>query len=132
MNKTKIEFLKELREAKDEHAESKGALHINALIKDQKFKIFCGEGKQKIRWLTDVAIFKYKKATETKCGIALSVKMENGNLCDLEDPINTVLSNNENVWVLLKEEYEVYLEEQEKKNFNSKREKRGSFINKNK
>jgi hypothetical protein len=131
LNKTKIEFLKELREAKDEQADLHGALHINVLIKDQKFKIFCGEGKQKIRWLTDVAIFRYKKATEAKCGIAFSVKMENGSLCDLEDSINTVLSNNENVWVLLKEEYEVYLQEQEKKILNSKPlEKRGSLKNK--
>ncbi len=43
------------------------------------------------------------------------MKLENGNLCDLNDTINTVLHNNENVWVLLKEEYDVYQEELRKK-----------------
>ena len=47
--------------------------------------------------------------------MAYGMKLENGNLCDLNDVINTVLHNNENVWVLLKEEYDVYQEEIKKK-----------------
>jgi hypothetical protein len=47
--------------------------------------------------------------------MAYGMKLENGNLCDLNDTINTVLHNNENVWVLLKEEYDVYQEELRKK-----------------
>jgi hypothetical protein len=118
VNKTKVEFLKELREAKDnEHSDNieKGSIYVNVLLKDQKFKIYCGEGRQKIRWLTDVAIFRFKKVTDKQLGIAYSLKTENGSLCDLEDKIRDVLGNNENVWVLMKEEYEVYLEDQEKR-----------------
>lgn len=48
------------------------------------------------------------------------MKLENGNLCDLNETINTVLHNNENVWVLLKEEYDVYQEELRKKLMNKK------------
>lgn len=88
---------------------------INVLVKDKKFKIFCGDGNQKLRWLSDVAIFKYESYNESLCGLAYSIKLENGSLCDLNDSINMVLHNNENVWVLLKEEYEVYQEDLMKK-----------------
>jgi len=32
---------------------------INVHVKDKQFKIECGEGKQKLKWLGDVAIFRY-------------------------------------------------------------------------
>jgi hypothetical protein len=125
MNKnTKVDFLRELRDNKDKEnmtIEERTdpnlnlKLYVNVLIKDQKYKIFCGEGNQKLRWLTDVAIYRYQEYTESKCGMAYSIKLENGSLCDLDDRLNTVLQNNENVWVLLKEEYEMYLESQQKK-----------------
>ena len=116
MIKTKLDFLKELRKSKsiveEEHI---SAFYCNVLIKDKKFKIFCGEGKQKLRWLTDVAIFKYKAYSGTSCGLAYYIKLEDGNICDLEEQIKDTLQNNENVWVLFKEEYDVYLEEMNKK-----------------
>ena len=118
MRQSKVDFLKELREFKEnEHHENleKGAIYVNVHLKDQKFKIYCGEGQQKIRWLTDVAIFQYKKVTDKQLGIAYSVKTENGSLCNLDDRICDVIGSNENVWVLLKEEYDVYLEEQTKR-----------------
>ncbi len=83
---------------------------INVFIKDKKYKIFCGEGKQKIRWLSDAAIFKYELLGIGLCGSAYSMKLENGNTCSLDARICDVLINNENVWVLNKEEYTVQLE----------------------
>jgi hypothetical protein len=82
------------------------------LIKDKKYRIFCGDGRQKLRWLTDTAIFKYESYCEgNRCGLAYSIKLENGSICDLNDQINSVLENNENVWILFKEEFDVYQEE---------------------
>lgn len=116
MNKTKLDFLKELRDSKaGGDDEGSSAFYCNVLIKDKKFKIFCGEGIQKLRWLTDVAIFKYKAYTGNSCGVAYYVKLEDGNICDLEEQIKTTLQNNENLWVLFKEEYDIYLEEMNKK-----------------
>jgi len=85
------------------------------LLKDKKFKVFCGEGRQKLRWLTDVVIHKFERYFGGTCGMAYGMKLENGNLCDLNDIINTILHRNENVWVLLKEEYDVYQEELRRK-----------------
>jgi hypothetical protein len=126
---SKLEFLRELRDNKDKvklnEIERKGSnnnkIFINALIKDQKYKIYCGDGNQKLRWLTEVAIFKYKNFHKVNCGLAYLVKKENGNYCELDEIINATFQNNENVWILLKEEYDSYLEDHHKKLFgNSK------------
>lgn len=88
---------------------------INTLIKDKKFKIYCGDGRQKLRWLADCAIHKYQSLYGQDCGNAYAVKLENGNLCDLNQNINTTLKMNENVWVMLREEFEVFQEDLQKK-----------------
>ncbi len=116
MIKTKVDFIKELRRTKSIIEQDQvSAFYCNVLIKDKKFKIYCGEGNQSLRWLTDVAIFKYKAYSGNPCGLACYIKLEDGNVCELDEQINRTLQNNENVWILFKEEYEVYLEEMNKK-----------------
>ena len=116
MIKTKLDFIKDLRNSKNvAEEESEQAFYCNVLIKDKKMRIYCGAGKQKLRWLTDAAIFKYRAYSEQKCGVACFVKLEDGSICELEEQINQTLQNNENIWVLFKEEYEVYVEELNKK-----------------
>ena len=98
-------------------------IYINILIRDKNFNQYCGKGYQKIRWLTDCAIFKYETLSEKKMslGTAYGLKSESGNLCDLDSRICDCLTNGSNVMVLLKEEFEVEREEKEKlkKNKNS-------------
>jgi len=43
-------------------------IYINALVKDKKFRIFCGEGRQKVRWLTDSCILKNERSGGGKTG----------------------------------------------------------------
>lgn len=110
----RIELLKELKLSstlKRENVEDKeGAIYVNVLVKEKNFRIYCGDGRQKLRWLTDCAIYKYENSNEDgiKCGLAFSIKLENGNICDLEDIIYNVLENNANVWILFKQEFEFY------------------------
>ena len=44
-----------------EEKENSEDYYINVLIKEKKFRIYCGDGRQKLRWLTDVCILKYEK-----------------------------------------------------------------------
>jgi len=91
-------------------------IYVNVLIKDKKFKIFCGDGRQKLRWLTDVAILKYENQFSGKNGVAYGLKLESGEICNLNESIKDIVKNNENVWILLKEEFQVFqegLEEEE-------------------
>ena len=88
---------------------------VNILIREKKYRQYCGEGLQKIRWLTDCAIYKYENETKkTNLGIAYGLKNENGNLCDLNSRIIDNLENGANVLVLLKEEYESEMRERKK------------------
>ena len=88
---------------------------VNILIREKKYRQYCGEGLQKIRWLTDCAIYKYENETKkTNLGIAYGLKNENGNLCDLNSRIIDNLENGANVLVLLKEEYESEMRERQK------------------
>ena len=36
-------------------------IFCNVKIKNQIFKIYCGDGKQKLSWLSDLTLFKYDK-----------------------------------------------------------------------
>lgn len=88
---------------------------VNILIREKKYRQYCGEGLQKIRWLTDCAIYKYENETKkSNLGIAYGLKNENGNLCDLNSRIIDNLENGANVLVLLKEEYESEMKERAK------------------
>ena len=88
---------------------------VNILIREKKYRQYCGEGLQKIRWLTDCAIYKYENETKkTNLGIAYGLKNENGNLCDLNSRIIDNLENGANVLVLLKEEYESEMRERKR------------------
>ena len=111
----KTEFMDPDNLKEDENETQK--YFVNVLIRDKKYRQYCGEGKQKIRWLTDCAIFKYENEYKRKrtCGIAYGLKNENGELCDLESKICECLTNGAHVLVLLKEEYESEIREREKK-----------------
>lgn len=100
-------------------------IYINVLIRDKKFRQYCGVGQQKLRWLTDCAIFKYENANDHKiqCGVAYGLKTETGELCDLNNTIASTLQNGANVMVLLKEEYEVEIEERKKRKLNGENNK---------
>lgn len=112
-------IIKELKDKVDKI--NNAEIYINVLIRDKKFRQYCGEGNQKLRWLTDCAIFKYENANNHKvsCGVAYGLKTENGGLCDLNSTIASTLTNGANVMVLLKEEYEVEMDERNRKASNS-------------
>ena len=100
---------------KPQPPKQKPLFFVNILIREKKYRQYCGEGLQKIRWLTDCAIYKYENETKkTNLGVAYGLKNENGNLCDLNSRIIDNLENGANVLVLLKEEYESEMRERKK------------------
>ena len=140
---SKLEVVKELRKKtiKQDYVnpgmldEERETFFVNILIRGKKFRQYCGDGHQKIRWLTDCAIFKYENGGNKKrnCGIAYGLKNENGDLCNLNDTIASCLTNGANVLVLLKEEYDVELRERKRKASKPKTSKKldlnNEFIN---
>lgn len=115
---SKLEILNELKDkALKNNIDNQENIYVNVLIRDKKFKQFCGNGQQKIRWLTDCAIYKFEISSEQKvtCGPAYGLKMEDGSLCDLNKTIASTLATGANVLVLLKEEYDVETEDKLKR-----------------
>ena len=128
---SRLEVVKELRKktVKQDYInpallnDDRETFFVNVLIRGKKFRQYCGDGHQKIRWLTDCAIFKYENGGNKKknCGIAYGLKNENGDLCDLENTIASCLTNGANVLVLLKEEYDAELRERERQRLSNKK-----------
>ena len=67
---------------------------VNVHVRDQEFPIFCGQGSQRIRWLADVALYRYENfmGTGVVTGLAQGLRFENGDLIDMEERINQKLT----------------------------------------
>jgi hypothetical protein len=55
------------------------------------FSVYCGEGTQKIRWLGDVAVFRYEHFHGALNGTAKGVRFETGDFLPMDTPINQLL-----------------------------------------
>ena len=65
------------------------AIHVNVHVRDQMFPVFCGQGTQRVKWLSDVALHRYESFNSTSDpGLAKGMRFENGELLDLESMIN--------------------------------------------
>jgi len=68
--------------------------------------IQCGEGGQRIRWLGDVAIFRFDYFFGQNTGTCKGLRFENGTLLRMDDIINEQLQDDAHIWVILKEDIE--------------------------
>ena len=85
-------------------------------IKDKLFTIHCGDGAQSIRWLGDVAIFRYSDNYAMGIGISYGMRLENGSTMDMKMAINEVLQDQQHVWLLTNDDLEnIELEKAKKK-----------------
>ena len=77
---------------------------ITVHVRDQEFKVFCGAGNQKIRWLSDVALHRYEHFFNQDPGLAKGMRFENSTPIDMDLIICDKLKNDDHVWVILKED----------------------------
>lgn len=75
-------------------------------VRDQEFKVYCGSGTQRVRWLSDVALHRYEhfNGANSDPGLAKGMRFEHGELIDMDQIIVDKLKNDEHVWVILKED----------------------------
>ncbi|CAD8138001.1 unnamed protein product (macronuclear) [Paramecium tetraurelia] len=81
-------------------------MKIEVHIKDKQFAINCGDGLQKVKWLGDVAIFRHSHFYSQINSTTKGIKLENGEMVDLNAIISSTLAENTHVWVVLKEDLE--------------------------
>jgi hypothetical protein len=58
---TSKENKKNIKIVKPTLSPSECDIYCNVIIKSKSFKIYCGEGKQKLSWLSDTILFLYDK-----------------------------------------------------------------------
>ena len=82
------------------------SLKVNVHVRDQMFPVFCGQGTQRVRWLTDVALHRYEhfNGVGSDPGLAKGMRFENGDLIDLDYTVSDKVNHDEHVWVILKED----------------------------
>ena len=79
-------------------------MKINVHVRDQMFPIFCGQGAQKIRWLSDVALHRYEHFNNQDPGLAKGMRFENGQYIGWDFIIKDTLPDDVHIWVILKED----------------------------
>ena len=83
------------------------AIKIKVHVRDQEFQVFCGDGNQKVRWLSDVALHRYEHFHCSDPGLAKGMRFEDGNMLEMDEAINEnekLLESDVHVWVILKED----------------------------
>ncbi len=91
-------------------------MKVNVHVRDKHYPIFCGNGSQKVRWLSDVALHRYEHFEASDPGLAKGMRYENGQLVDMDAIITDKLENDVHVWVILKEDLALMEAEQAKMN----------------
>lgn len=75
-------------------------MRIEVYIRDKVVSISCGVGAQKIRWLAEAATLRYDSNGMLSTGEPKTVKLEDGNVLNMNDRICDRLVDNSRVWVL--------------------------------
>lgn len=64
-NKNSINLVKSNKNFTDKNKINKSQVNYDLFcelkLKEKFFKIYCGDGKQKLSWLTDIALFNYER-----------------------------------------------------------------------
>jgi hypothetical protein len=81
-------------------------MKICVFIKDKKFVVEVGDGAQTLRWLADVANFRFRRDAPQSLAQPAVLRLENGNYLELEGRIKDNLKQQQNVWVILEDEYD--------------------------
>lgn len=66
-------------------------MRIYVHLKDKVNLINCGEGAQTVKWLGDVAVFRYDECNGLETGMAQGMRLDNGNNLDMSSPINEIV-----------------------------------------
>jgi len=53
-------------------------MKVNVHVRDKHYPVFCGNGSQKVRWLSDVALHRYEHFESSDPGLAKGMRYENG------------------------------------------------------
>lgn len=83
-------------------------------IRDQTFEVECGQGRQRVQWLGDVAVHRYEHFFGVNTGVCRALRLEDGSPIDVHGIINNTLEEEMHVWVVLKDDIIAELKDESK------------------
>lgn len=81
-------------------------MKICVYIKDKKYTVEVGDGSQTLRWLADVANFRYRRDAPQSLAQPAIIRLEGGGYLELEGRVKDNLKQGQNVWIILEDEYD--------------------------
>ena len=78
-------------------------MKIEVYVKDAVFTVNCGNGSQRLRWLAEIGALNYDKNAMKTTGEPKLLKLEDGNVLNMNDRIGEKLYDNARVWVLFED-----------------------------
>ena len=79
-------------------------MKIHVHIRDQTFEVECGQGRQRVQWLGDVAVHRYEHFFGVNTGVCRALRFEDGSPIDVHGIISDKLPEETHVWVVLKDD----------------------------
>merc|ERR1712048_1551202 len=80
-------------------------MRVKVHVREKTFTVSCGDGGQRISWLANVGIVRYDEKTKgMELGAPRGVRLEDGTRLNMDDVVCTRLSDDADVWVILKED----------------------------
>ncbi len=81
-------------------------MKICVYIKDRRYVLEVGDGAQSLRWLADVANFRYRRDAPQSLAQPAVIRLESGGYLELAGRVKDNLKQLQNVWVLLEDEFD--------------------------
>jgi hypothetical protein len=112
--KTKLKAAGNLQ-VKSREVKPPAEIYLRVYVKDKGFKVYCSDGKQKLRWLIDVALLMFDRPFALSCGPVLALRLPDESIIqDFSLPINSSVREFNTIFVMLKDDFEDFVETNKK------------------
>jgi hypothetical protein len=78
---------------------------VQVHVKEKTIVVHCGEGNQRIQWLSHVGIARYDSNFGLELGVPKGIQNDDGKLYDSNAIIKHHITDNQHVWVLIQGVY---------------------------
>jgi hypothetical protein len=121
VSKTKLKAAGNINPVKPKDIKQPLEFNIKVYIKNKCFKLNCGDGKQKLRWLIDVALHLYERPYALSCGPVIAIRFPDDSIIqDFNQNINTTVLEFNTIFIMLKDDFDDFIESNKKNRGNIK------------
>lgn len=121
VSKTKLKAAGNVNIVKPKDTKQTIEYNIKVYIKNKSFKLNCGDGKHKLRWLIDVALHLYERPYALTSGPVIAIRFPDDSIIqDFNQNINTTFLQFNTIFIMLKDDFDDFIENNKKNRGNLK------------